>query len=346
VEIIGLDIGYGYTKASDGRRAIVFKSIYGEATEPQFRDEVLDHPEEEMHLHVELNGKGYFVGEHAVRQSAQRNFTLDPNQFVAEFTRILALAPLARMVDRQNQIKLVAGLPISHYRKHKADLIKTLQGQHPVTVIDKLGNRIETVVRIAEVKVVPQPYGSVLNMMLTDLGEMQDKRFLTEKIGVIDIGFRTTDFTVVDHTHYSERGSRTVDAGMSRAYSNVAAKVLETSGVNVELYRMYESVERGSIKIHGKRYDLKGVRDRAFEQLASAIATDANRLWAADWDMDRILLSGGGGAVIAPFLAPLIKGELVPVEAGADGRLNNVKGYVKYGRRMWSRTAADKAAVG
>lgn len=343
MEVIALDIGFGYTKATDGRRHVVFKSVYGEAVDTQFRESLLDDAGEDAHLHIEIGGKGYYVGELAERHSELRNFTLDPSQFVAEFTRVLALAPLATLVARQDAVKLVAGLPIGHYRKHKDDLAKILRGQHAVGRIDARGERSETVIRIAEVRVVPQPFGSVFNLMLGDSGQVRDEGLAREKVGVIDIGFRTTDFTVADRTRYLERGSRTTDAGISRAYQTIAAKVSETSGVAVELYRLYDAVDRGWIKIHGKRYDLKGLRDRTFAQLATSIATDANRLWAADWDMDRIVLTGGGGPVLAPFLQPQLKGEVVPVDSAQDNRLNNVNGYLKYGRRLWTRGAAAAA---
>jgi hypothetical protein len=35
--MVGIDIGFGYTKATDGKRDIIFKSILGEATEILFQ---------------------------------------------------------------------------------------------------------------------------------------------------------------------------------------------------------------------------------------------------------------------------------------------------------------------
>ncbi len=343
MEVIGLDIGFGYTKATNGKRFIVFKSVYGEAADMQFREQLLADAQSEEHLQIELDGQSLFVGELAERQSGERFFTLDQNQFIADFTKVLALTPLSQMVERQDPVKVVAGLPISHYRRHRKELIEILTGQHPVTVVDRQGARTETVVRITDVRVVPQPFGAVLNLMLSDIGEVRDRRFMTEKIGVIDVGFRTTDYTIADSTRYSERGSRTADTGISRAFATIASKLQESSGVNIELYRLFEAVEQGSVKIHGKRYDLKLIKEHAFTQLASAIATEANRLWASDWDIDRVMISGGGGAVLAPYLQPLIKGEIIPVDQGRDFRLNNVRGYLKYGKRLWTRGANPPA---
>jgi plasmid segregation protein ParM len=48
------------------------------------------------------------------------------------------------------------------------------------------------------------------------------------------------------------------------------------------------------------------------------------------------VISGGGGAVLAPYLAPLLEGEVIPVPPEQDARLNNVQGYQKYGLHLWS----------
>ncbi|MFK8017973.1 MAG: hypothetical protein AB8G17_21310 [Gammaproteobacteria bacterium] len=337
MEVIGLDIGFGFTKATNGKRSMIFKSVFGEASELQFREQLLSADKTDEHLQIEIGGTSYFAGELAERQSVERFFTLDQAQFVRDFTKILALMPLAQMVARQDPVKLVVGLPVSYYRKHKKEVVDILKGQHEVTVIDANAERTDTVIRVNSVRVVPQPFGALMDLMLNDIGEVKDKRFMTEKIGVIDVGFRTTDYTIADQTKYSERGSRTIDLGISKAFSTIAAKLQESSGVNVELYRLYGAVDEGSIKIHGKRYDLKLIIEHAFTQLATRVANEANRLWTNDWDIDKILVTGGGGAVLAPYIQKIVKGEVLPVDAAADSRLANVRGFCKYGKRLWTR---------
>ena len=75
--------------------------------------------------------------------------------------------------------------------------------------------------------------------------------------------------------------------------------------------------------------------DDVLEQLAARIAQEVNRLWADDWDIDAIVITGGGGAALAPYLQPLIEGEVLPMPADTDARLNNVTGYYKYGMHIW-----------
>lgn len=339
MDIIGIDVGFGFTKATNGRDLLIFKSLLGEAAEIQYRERLLDEADREEHLHLEVDGESYFIGELAERQSHTRFFTLDQTQFVSHFTKVLAFAALSRLSTPNVPVRLVTGLPVVYYQRHGEDLGRMLLGKHELTVVDEAGERKELSLNVDKVRVVPQPFGSLFNLMLDDSGEAGERRFLEEKIGVIDVGFRTADFTISDRTRYSQRGSDTTESGITQAFNTIAAKLQEKSGVNVELYRLFDAVARGTIKIRGKKYELKTITDQVFKQLASSISTEVDRLWTDDWDIDVIMVTGGGGAVLAPHLEPLLNGEVLPLKADEDYRFNNVRGYWKYGKNLWARGA-------
>lgn len=348
MEILAIDIGFGFTKATNGSRSLVFKSILGEATDIQFKGGILGDGSKEENIQIELGGKSYFIGELAERQSNIRSFTLDQSQFFSTCAKPLAIAAAARLIDSHVPIGLVTGLPIGYYREFKDAVVKLLQGDHKVVITSGNGKPEEKIIRINEVKVIPQPFGSLFNLMMNDLGELGDKKYAHEKIGIIDIGFKTSDFTVADKMRYSERGSRTTDTGISKAFGMIVEKLREKSNVNVELYRLYEAVERGMIKIKGKEYDLKAPTEAVFNHLAASIANEVDRLWSDDWDIDSIVLTGGGGAALAKYLQPLIAGKVIAVDNAQDARLCNVLGYWKYGKHHWSRgveTAVRQSAT-
>ncbi len=335
MKVLGTDIGFGYTKATDGKQCQVFKSVVGEANEAQFTEALL--PSAASYpRHIGIGKDAYFVGELAEQQSRGRGFTLDQAQFLTQFAKTLALTAVAPFVESGDPVRMVTGLPISFFRKQKDALTTLLQQRHTI-IVPKAGGgeREEKIINIERVRVIPQPFGAMFNLMLNDVGKPTNQRFVNEKIGLIDIGFRTADYTVSDKTRYSERGSQSSDSGIAVAYAAIANVLQEKSGVNVELYRLYDGVSRGTIKIKGKRYDLTGIVQQAFQQLATRIAQEVNRLWADDWDIDAIVISGGGGTALAPFLAPLLEGEVLPMPTDQDARLNNVTGYWKYGMHLW-----------
>ena len=335
MQVIGLDVGFGFTKATNGRDTQLFKSVVGDAAESTFNEQLLP-GKSPVGRHLQLNGEVFYVGELAEQQSRGRGFTLDPNQFIAKYARTLAVAACAPLADNDKPLRIVTGLPISFFRKYKEPLTTLLQQRHVATLFKGNGDKEERVLNVDKVRVIPQPFGSLFNLMLSEQGKPTSQRFLTEKVGVIDVGFRTADYTISDKTKYSERGSQSTDSGISIAFTAIANALQEKSGVAIELFRLYDAVTRGTIKIKGKRYDITAPVKAAFTALAARVATEANRLWNDDWDLDAIVVSGGGGGVLAPFLAPLLEGEVIPVPADQDARLNNVQGYYKYGQHLWA----------
>jgi plasmid segregation protein ParM len=83
MQTIGIDVGFGFTKATDGKQTIVFKSIYGDATEIQFWVDFQDRNLTE-YFHVTMDGKSYFVGDLAEQQSDAVSFTLDQDRMIAD----------------------------------------------------------------------------------------------------------------------------------------------------------------------------------------------------------------------------------------------------------------------
>jgi plasmid segregation protein ParM len=190
-----------------------------------------------------------------------------------------------------------------------------------------------------------------LNLLMDDHGKIVNADLARQKIGVVDIGFRTTDFTIMDKLRYIDRGSRTMDTGISKAFSIISNKLREKCGVNVQLYRLYNAAETGTIKMKGHGLNFTKIRDQVYSQLAANIANDIDRLWAEDWDIDTIVLTGGGSMELARYLQPLIAGNVRPVMNNVDARLNNVMGYLKYGKHIWgdndtpARSAASRIAA-
>jgi plasmid segregation protein ParM len=48
---------------------------------------------------------------------------------------------------------------------------------------------------------------------------------------------------------------------------------------------------------------------------------------------------------LAEYLQPLINGHVTPVDPAMDPRLNNVQGYIKYGKYIWGEAASETAPV-
>jgi plasmid segregation protein ParM len=348
MEVLGIDIGFGFTKATNGQETIIFKSIFGDASEIQFWADFGDSAPTD-HIHVTIDGKSYFVGDLAEQQSSVLNFTLDQERLISEYVRIFALT-VAGLFYKNNStinvpINVVSGLPIGYFKNNHDRFNEILTGHHRVTYHSHNGNKSTREIYINKVRMLPQPLGSILNDLMDTDGRIVNEELATQKVGVVDIGFRTTDFTILDHLRYIDRGSRTIDTGISKGFSVISSKLREKCGVSVELYRLYKAAEEGTIKMRGHGFSFEKIRDQVYSQLAANIANELDRLWSEDWDIDTIILTGGGCRELGKYLQPLITGNIKPIDLYSDPRLNNVQGYAKYGKYIWGEAAVENPAA-
>ena len=65
-----------------------------------------------------------------------------------------------------------------------------------------------------------------------------------------------------------------MDTGISKAYAVIANKLRENGGVNVELYRLYDAVRKGTIKMRGQGFNFAKIRDQIYAQLAATIGRE------------------------------------------------------------------------
>lgn len=348
MEVLGIDIGFGFTKATNGKDTLIFKSLFGDANDLQFWMDFGSQSASDFY-HVTVDGKSYFIGDLAEQQSNVLNFTLDQEKLISEFVKILALTAAGVFLKKGSPINvpinIVSGLPIGYFKHNHERFNEILTGHHQVTYHQPDGKNTVKEIYINKVRMLPQPLGSILNLLMDDNGRIANAELAKQKIGVVDIGFRTTDFTIMDRLRYIDRGSRTMDTGISKAFGIISNKLREKCGVGVQLYRLYQAVESGLIKMKGHGLNFSKIKDQVYTQLATNIANDIDRLWAEDWDIDTIVLTGGGSMALAPYLQPLIDGNVRPLINEVDARLNNVMGYHKYARYAWSETATDNHQV-
>jgi plasmid segregation protein ParM len=347
MHVLGIDIGFGFTKATNGRDTLIFKSLFGDAADIQFWADFGDDTPTD-HIHVTIDGKSYFIGDLAEQQSSVLHFTLDQEKLITEFVKILSLTVAGLFQQKGASINVpfnvVSGLPIGYFKQNHERFNELLSGHHTITYHAHDGQEINKEIYINKVRMLPQPMGSILHLLMDSSGKIVDKDLANQKIGVVDVGFRTTDFIILDRLRYIDRGSRTIDTGISKGFSVIANKLREKAGVSVELYRLYRAAETGSIKMRGHGFAFAKIRDQVYSQLAGSIANEIDRLWADDWDIDTIILSGGGCRELAQYLEPLIVGNVIPVDPSQDPRLNNVKGYLKYGRYIWGEAEDESVS--
>ncbi len=338
---IGLDMGYGFIKVDNGREGYTFPSVVGESTvEPPMALGFRKVPVTDD-LRLTINGKTYFLGDLAIRHSVVAHRGLSPTRVEGDDLKILFLGALSLYcTETVNSFYVVTGLPPG--RMHMVDdVVKRLKGDHEI-VRQTGGKRATFTIRIEGIDVVPQPIGTYWSTVLDNRGHLkQEHPMLAGRAGIIDIGFKTSDYATIIDGDYSPAFSRTVPIGMSNAYDHIAADLATQYGLERETYTLDEAIITGHINVSGKKIDITRLRESVFRDLATKLVVEACSSWQIE-EYDHLLLTGGGGHGLFEFLRPSIP-QLVLV---SDPVTANARGYLAWGnhnmlKRQVSRAAAE-----
>jgi plasmid segregation protein ParM len=324
---IGLDVGYGFVKVTDGDSGYAFPSVVGEGDLVPSLVTGYHKAQRVADLRIGIDGKAYFVGKLAIRRSNLAYRGLSDARTEGEDLKVLVLSALSLFCNEPtNRFDVVTGLPPG--RMHLRDgLIEQLGSHHRVTVVRD--RRVQDIdITINRIEVVPQPLGTFWAETLDSWGQVKTPLF--GKVGIVDIGFKTTDFAAIEDGEYIPEQTRTLAVGLSAAYSDLSDKLLVEHGLERETYALDEAFIKGTVSVAGKPVDITQLRDQSYEALATKLLVELVSAWRIP-EFDKILISGGGGAALGKHLLPhLPQGELVsdPVTANSIGFLN-------WANRLW-----------
>lgn len=319
MKYIGLDVGYGYTKATDGSKTIVFPSVVSPPVEMRF-DPLWDHASESLNqLSVVFEGKHYFLGEMALRQGRFSHATLDRIRTQTEEYCFFFLTAIALLIQSpEEKVSIATGLPVDDLAD-KEFIEKTLKGRFSL----RLGDR-EINFRIDNLVVMPQPCGAFMDLLFLDSGDVNEV-YSDGSIGVVDIGYKTTDFVLMRSQEYAHKRSGSIKHGMSSIYQAGVSKFSSAYRGNWDLRSVEEVIRDGYICRLGESIPFNpGLLDGEFSGLTDEILAWIRQQWS-DEHIDRILCAGGGSFPLKRYLS---KGSPHMTFLN-DPQQSNVRGFYK-----------------
>jgi plasmid segregation protein ParM len=252
--------------------------------------------------------------------------------------RVLALTALARRLSA-NGITLVTGLPVEDVERHGATLRRQLEGDHELRL--EPGGRTWRVT-IERVHVLPQPLGTVLAQFLDAKGQLTGPEGLEARVGVLDVGFRTTDYFTLDGLEVVPAHCLTRNTGMADLLLDVGREVYRRWGVEVDPHALDEPVLRGVLRIGGTLLPLGTILEPWLDRHAEAILAHARMLWGdGARGLARVWVTGGGGALLGSRLEALAP----HAEIVRHARLQNAVGYFRYGQRLHHEAGVPPGGV-
>ena len=329
---IGVDLGYGFVKASDGKKDRIFPSVVGQARTLRYITD--ESPEQNLinNLHVVVDDREYFVGDLANRQSDVVLFSLNENRMDERISKVLLSTVLALLAEgRATNYNIVTGLPVGYFTETKQALTQLYKGRQTITLKRNQNPVQDYTLMVNEVKVLPEPFGSLFDLILDYSGNIVDENLAASKVGIIDVGFRTTDYIVVDNLENIDRLSGSSTTALSTAYVLISELLKEEFKISKPIYQLDQIVRSGSIRISGKTYNLEEIKKHAFGVVAEKLITEINSLWTNKWELDMVFITGGGGVALAEYLMPHFENSLLTKEA----QFANVYGFRKLAQRLF-----------
>jgi len=322
-EIVGLNVGNGWTKAVRGTRSALFESAIAPAVTVQYHSDLRGNGAE---FALTCNGSSWFVGEWARLQSdvviSPRARDRDPG-----YIRVLALAALARVGIMRGAVSVVSGVPVRWYAQDQEMLQEALLGTHRFNV-----NGADAEVEIAEALIVPEAYGTMFRALLAENGDLVDKGGIrTKTVAIVDVGTFTTNYVRIEAMRYTEHGTDSITVGMARVYDLVRERVAEEHGRELSFRDAEEVARSGSVMVRGEEVDVQRMVAAAKGQVARAILEHAKTLWRDPDEFAVVLATGGGGMAMLPY----IQGQYPQTRAVHDAQMANAEGFYRYALRKF-----------
>ncbi|MEM3434107.1 MAG: ParM/StbA family protein [Candidatus Methanomethyliaceae archaeon] len=327
---IAVDLGYGYTKAvNEMGQKIIFPSVVARKQGSNSLGNALGEGLIEYVVGLKEGGleEEFLVGEAAVSSvGAVRAWEEDPSQH--KNTKVLLSAAARLLNPLGGTLDIAVGLPIMTYGSQKTTLqefLRRFEGE--IRIADGEYRRI----RFNNVWVFPQAGGAFYYALLGPNGNLKDRNLLTGSVGVLDVGYRTTDYLLLENTSRGlivrEDMSGSIDLGYNWVYQEVSKQLEGRIGQALDIQRVENILERrdGVVMFRGKPIDLTVDAEIAAGDLAQALMGKLKRIWNEELNtLTSFIVAGGGGQRLFPHIQKVNEGARLvsdPIFANAFGYL-------------------------
>jgi plasmid segregation protein ParM len=320
--LVGLDIGYGFTKlVRDDEQRVMFPSavaaipptILSSIGEVQAEDEVV------------VERVRCIVGERAIGKDDR--FSNLHNVWWTSTVYKAIIAHAKRWIPARSSI--VTGLPLHNYIAPDArDIVKDI---------------VKAGLHAKDVMIVPQGVGAYFS----DPGFANP----TTKVAVVDIGTWTTELIGMAGRDLLDGASAGHLLGVNDIFATVAHELKDKLGRVVDPYEVERTHrDEGEIRYQGRAYPQETTKERVTllaKERAGQILAKMVDLWGPHAAaFESILFCGGGAKLLFPFLKAFREGSILI----ADAQFANARGYLaiaehKYGTPEQPGTPATHPAV-
>lgn len=336
---LGVDLGYGYTKAvSETGKRVLFASLVGSGR-PRYLGGVFGPGGSEGltdDLDVMIDGREYFIGDLARRESRDASRAFEQDKAAHPNTKVLLATAAALLADAKlGPVHLATGLPLRYYAAQKDRFKQVLEAMEAeVQFLSGPRKGQARLVKFSRITVFPQAAGAVYAALLND-GQGGPKK--GAMVALVDIGYKTTDFIafeIGERLRVREDLSGTIETGISDVHRAVQMALVGITKAEVDPAEVETAIKGGAIWYGGNMYDVAKIAEEARHEVARAIKDRVTLAWGPKAKyFAAVYLAGGGAEELKPHLADYHPAQVIVPEA----QFANALGFLKVAEMLERR---------
>jgi hypothetical protein len=338
MNVMVLDAGNAIIKAKTASREVDYPHALRQLTETEYKNVITRAGKVGAPVdYVRVNGMPYVVGATAERHGVVARRT-GAARYTADYYGVFVAATLARMYDNSCEVAVFGSHPPSDVG-YRGDL---MQAALTSWEVEHQGRTVRFDVTYANT--FDEPQGGLMNVILAQDGRHYQRTDINGgRALVIDIGGHTTDWLAVNaggEVDYSLQDSTplgilSVVKDFERSFRANNADFTKQFANGLPPERVRDAIRTGSFTGAGQTIKCEGEVLEAANVLVNRIADTYQTTANGGADFDSIILTGGGSALIAGLLLPVLKhSRVVMADEPTAIHLANVRGGLKYWRLL------------
>ncbi|MCP1674165.1 plasmid segregation protein ParM [Natronocella acetinitrilica] len=233
-------------------------------------------------------------------------------------------------VEAGAELFLCSGLPVKKfYRKGTLNTPFIKQKKQNLLENDVVAEDGTALARIARHEVVSEGIAAWMDFVMqrNASGKLEvNEELVAQRIGIVDIGGRTTDIAVIRDWQLDTERSSTVEVGMIAVREALREAISEEYDVEVNDQELARALTDGRIRMWGKDQDVSAIAAGAIKVAVNRIRSETMRRLGRAADLEQVIFVGGTVVAIQRHLEGWFPNQVI----GTDPSFANARGMAKY----------------
>lgn len=226
------------------------------------------------------------------------------------------------------EVNVVTGVPTNEFNEEEVkSIMNVLKADHNITIN---GERLN--IRVNEVKVLPQPVGTIYNEMLDIKGNIEKEDFEQQTIAVADCGGGTVLVDTLNDMNLSDTRRIQEEIGAHTLYDDIIANCIK-EGITLRKNDIEDILRTQTGKYFYKQnidesFEITKIVNRSIQKYTDDIINTVGSALKGTSNIDVHFFTGGGANLInqKQVLNRYKRAYFIK-----DSETANVKGFYKYG---------------